>query len=100
MSTISIQQALAMMSEAGDKPFRISFVRATGKTAGSIKECLAYYGAPNPRDRQAPTMGEQGRKRKTHYESGTVPLTEVSSRQLLTPLISHIISFRNLKVIH
>lgn len=100
MSTISIHQALAQMSEAGDRPFRISFVRSTGKNAGSIKEALCYYGAPNPRDRQAPTQGEQGRKRKTHYESGTVPLTEVSSRQLLTPLISHIIYFHGNKVIH
>jgi len=100
MSTISIQEALARMSDAGDKPFKISFVRSTGKNAGSIKDTMAYYGAPNPKDRQAPTLGEQRKKRKTHYESGSVPLTEVSNRQLLTPLISHIISFQGAKVIH
>lgn len=100
MSTISIQEALARMADAGDKPFKLSFVRSTGKNAGSIKETMCYYGAPNPKDRQAPTLGEQRKKRALHVESGTIPLTEVSSRQLLTPLISHIIYFQNAKVMH
>jgi len=100
MSTISIQEALARMSAAGVTPFKISFVRSTGKAAGTIKACMAYYGAPNPKDRQAPTLGEQRKKRKTHYDSGTVPLTNVSDRNLLTPLISHIIYFQGAKVIH
>jgi hypothetical protein len=100
MDTITIQEALARMADAGDKPFKLSFVRSTGKTAGSIKETMAYYGAPNPKDRQAPTLGEQRKKRRTHSETGSVPLTEVSNRQLLTPLISHIIYFQGKKVIH
>jgi len=101
MDTISIQEALARIADAGDKPFKIGFVRATGKEAGSIKETFAYYGAPNPKDRQAPTLGEQNRKKRMlHTESGTIPLTEASSRKLITPLISHIIHFQGKKVIH
>lgn len=106
MDTISIQQALALMSEAGDKPFKIGYVRSTGKSAGSVKEVFCYYGAPNPRDRQAPTRSQRTangftrKDRATHLESNTVPLTEAGNRQLLTLRISHIISFQGKKVIH
>lgn len=100
MDTISIQEALARIADAGEKPFKIGFVRATGKEAGSIKETYAYYGAPNPKDRQAPTLGEQLKKRRLHTESGTIPLTEASSRKLITPLISHIVAFNGKKVMH
>lgn len=101
MSTISKSEMLARIAEAGDKVFRISFVRATGKDAGSIREANCYYGAPNPKDRQAPTQGEQKRKeRASHLESNALPLTEFGSRQLLTPMISHIIEFNGKKVIH
>ena len=102
--TIGIQQALSEMSEAGGKPFRITYVRSGEKKQGTVKTVYAYYGAPNPRERsripKAPT-GEQARaQRKTHLESGTVPLTEVSTRRMLTLRISHIISFENKQVIH
>lgn len=101
MDTISKSQMLAEVVESGERPFRIHFVRATGKQAGQIREAVCYYGAPNPKDRQAPTMGEQRRKARTsHLESNTLPLTEFGSRQLLTPFISHIITFNGRKVIH
>lgn len=101
MSTISIHEALAQMSDMGDKPFKIAFVRATGTKAGSIKECFAYYGAPNPKERTKPTTPGPNRKpRKLHIESGTVPLTDASDRKMITPMISHIIMFNNRKVIH
>lgn len=98
MEGIHINQVLALMAESGDRPFRLSFVRATGKTRGSIRAAVCYYGAPNPKDRQAPTEGQKRKKRSTHLESGTVPLTEAGSRALLTPLISHILTFEGKKV--
>jgi len=101
MSAISIHEVLAQMADAGDKPFKVSFVRSTGKQAGSIKECFAYYGAPNPKERSRNTLPVNFRKiRKRHVESGTVPLTEISTRNLITPLISHIIGFQGKKVYH
>jgi len=102
MNAISIHEVLSQMAEGGDKPFKIAFVRSTGKQAGSVKECFAYYGAPNPKERNriAQTVGATRKVRKRHVESGTVPLTEVSTRNLITPLISHIIGFQGKKVYH
>lgn len=88
------------MSDAGDKPFRIAFVRATGKNAGSVKELFAYYGAPNPGGQSKPTKSISRKTRKLHTASGTIPLTDASTSRLITPLISHIITFQNKKVIH
>lgn len=96
---ISIQEALARIADSEDKPFRLSFVRSTGENAGTIKEVTAYYGAPNPKDRSAPVRKDRS-KRKLHVESGTIPLTEVGTRRLLTPMISHIIEFNGKKVFH
>jgi hypothetical protein len=102
MSAISIHEVLAQMADAGDRPFKVEFVRSTGKQAGSVKECFAYYGAPNPKERgrTAGAVGVNRKVRKRHVESGTVPLTEVSTRNLITPLISHIIGFNGKKVYH
>jgi hypothetical protein len=97
---ITISQVLAEIAQARDQPFLLEFVKATGKEQGQIRRAMCYYGAPNPKDRQAPTSGQQGRLRKTHLDSGTIPLTEVDSRRLLTPLISHIIGFNGRKVYH
>lgn len=101
MQTISKPEMLAAITESGENPFRIRFVKATGKEAGAIREAVCYYGAPNPKDRQAPTKGQQKRKvRTSHLENNAIPLTEFGSRKLLTPFISHIIYFNQKKVIH
>lgn len=102
MTGISIQEVLAKMADAGDRPFRIGFVRAKGKNAGAIKEVTCYYGAPNPKPRRnaAAGTGTKRKPRATHLESGTVPLTEVATRRMMTPMISHIILFNNKPVFH
>lgn len=92
---------LADVVESGERPFRIKFVRAKGKHVGEIREAVCYYGMPNPKDPQAPTLGERRRKERTsHLESNTLPLTEFGTRQPLTPFISHILFFNGKKVIH
>lgn len=102
MVAYNIHEVLGMMANMGDQAFRIEFVKSTGKDQGQIKKTLAYYGAPNPKDRQAPTaLQQQGRApRRAHIDSGTIPLTEFGSRKMLTPRIDHIISFNNHKVYH
>lgn len=101
MTTISLDEVLARMAEADGKPFRLRFVRATGKNIGSIADKMCYYGAPNPRDRQAtPAANAQRAERKTHLESDTIPLTEFESKKMLTPLICHLIGFNGAKIIH
>lgn len=101
MQTISKSEMLAKIAASGERPFRITFVKGTGKNEGQLSEKLCYYGAPNPRDRQAPTAGEKKRQERTsHLESNTIPLTEFGTRVLLTPFISHIILFNGQKVIH
>lgn len=92
---------LALIASSGEKPFKLVFVKGTGKDEGQLSEKLCLYGAPNPKDREAKTSGERKRKQRTsHLESNTIPLTEVGSRHLLTPFISHIISFNGRKVYH
>lgn len=101
MNTISKSEMLASIAASGEVPFRIVFVKATGKEEGQMKQATCYYGAPNPKDRQAATGGETGRKARTsHLESNAIPLTEFGSRRMLTPFISHIIQYNGKKVIH
>lgn len=101
MAAQSIHEVLSQMSNMGDQAFQIEFIKSTGKEQGEVKRCLCFYGAPNPKDRQAPTALQRGRgPRKLHIESGTIPLTEAGTRRMLTPRIDHIIGFRGQKVYH
>lgn len=96
-----INEVLAEITRAGDQAFQIEFVKATGKEQGELRQALAYYGAPNPKDRQAPTAAQRGRgQRKLYVDAGTIPLTEAGTRRMLTPLISHITGFQGRKVYH
>ena len=100
-NTISKSEMLAQIVASGEVPFRIVFVKGTGADEGQLTSKTCYYGAPNPRDRQAATGGASSRKdRATHLESNTIPLTEFGTRLMQTPWISHIISFNGKKVIH
>ena len=102
MVTISKSEMLARITESGEVPFRIRFVKATGKEAGQISEKVCYYGAPNPHPKdngQKPTAPDR-KQRKSHLESNAIPLTEFSTGRMLTPFISHIISFNGKQVIH
>lgn len=101
MVTISKSAMLAAIVESGDRPFRLKFVKATGKSAGEIAEKVCYYGAPNPYPRAQSTEAKPvPRSRKKHLESNTIPLTEFGSSRMVTPLISHIIGFNGKQVIH
>lgn len=112
MVTISKSEMLARIVESGDVPFRIRFVKASGKEAGQIAEKVCYYGAPNPNPqphppafrgtgRPLPRMeGGARQQRKSHLESNAIPLTEFSSGRMLTPFISHILFFNGKQVIH
>lgn len=93
---------LAAIVASGEIPFRISFVKATGKEAGMITNKTCYYGSPNPEGKGTGTMvSDSDRKpRKSHQESNTIPLTEFGSRRNITPFISHIIRFNGKQVIH
>ena len=101
--------------ESGEVPFRIRFVKATGKEAGQIGEKVCYYGAPNPRPKSAHNArpgaipppfgggaggGVERKPRKSYLESNAIPLTEFATGRMLTPFISHIISFNGKQVIH
>lgn len=115
MVTISKAEMLARIVESGETPFRIRFVKATGKDAGQITEKVCYYGAPNPNPKTAhntkpgatplPFGGGVGggvdrKPRKSHLESNAIPLTEFATGRMLTPFISHIIAFNGKQVIH
>lgn len=102
MVTISKSEMLARIVESGDVPFRIRFVKATGKDAGQISEKTCYYGAPNPNPkgpRKSPDAPDRA-QRKSHLESNAIPLTEFGTGRMQTPFISHIISYNGKQVIH
>lgn len=103
MQSIHIHEVLATLAQGGDRAFLIEFVRAAdsknGKK-GSIRRAHVYFGAPNPRDRQNPAANVVKMKRKKHFDSNSIPLTEAGSRRMLTPFISHLISFDGRKIYH
>lgn len=102
MVTISKSEMLARIVESGDVPFRIRFVKASGKDAGQITEKVCYYGAPNPHpkgERTAPLRPDR-QQRKSHLESNALPLTEFGTVRMQTPFISHILYFNGKQVIH
>jgi len=111
MVTISKAEMLNRIVESGEVPFRIRFVKATGKEAGQIAEKVCYYGAPNPNPKAKPGAipppfgggaggGVERKPRKSYLESNAIPLTEFASGRMLTPFISHIISYNGKQVIH
>ena len=100
MQTISKAQMLAKIVESGEVPFRIKYVRATGKNAGQVVFKNAYYGAPNPHPRGPKATVVPKIPRRTHLDSNTIPMTEFGTGQMLTPFISHIIEFNGKQVIH
>ncbi len=101
MATISKAEMLSKIVESGEIPFRIKYVKATGKNAGKIDFRNAYYGAPNPHPvANKPPKPVERKTRKSHLESNSIPLTEFGTGRMLTPFISHIIEFNGKQVIH
>lgn len=101
MATISKAEMLAKIVESGEVPFRLKYVKATGKNAGKIDFRNCYYGAPNPHPKgNKPVQPVQRKSRKSHLESNAIPLTEFGTGRMLTPFISHIIEFNGKQVIH
>lgn len=98
--TISKSEMLSIIVESGEKPFRIQFVKATGKDVGRISEKICYYGAPNPRGDRKPVTSTDRTPRKSHLESNALPMTEFGTGRMVTPFISHIINFNGKQVIH
>ncbi len=94
---------LSKIVESSERPFRLRFVKATGKEAGSITEKVCYYGAPNPYPQgvgQQKLLPNPRKKRKSYLESNSIPLTEFGTSQMVTPFISHILYFDGKQVIH
>ncbi len=100
---ISLQQVLAEIRNDSLKPFWLAFVRAGGKHAGSVKVVSsARYGAPLDGHHQHVGTRQIKRPKATvlHTEKGSLPMTDTTSGQYITPLISHIIGWNLYKVKH
>lgn len=100
---ISIQQVLAEIREHPTKAFWLAFVRASGKEVGSIKVVAkTLYGAPKRATGSGGGMipVKDDRKRAMHVEKGTLPCTDYDKDEYITPLISHIIGYNLMKVVH
>lgn len=98
--TISIDQAIAFMRSNEGQPVWLAFVRATGKKRGSIKIIArATLGAAKPKGR-GPLAEDSIRRGSLHTEKGTLPMTDSETGEYFTPLISHVIGFNLLQVVH
>jgi hypothetical protein len=99
---ISLQQMLVELRDDSLKPFWIAFVRASGKNAGSIKVVSsARYGSPLDGSKNTGSRTEARPKAKVmHTEKGTLPITDTTNGEYLTPLISHIVGYNLFKVKH
>lgn len=101
MSAIHLHEVLSRMQSNPGEPFTLEFVRALdgrGGNKGSIKKGRYYFGAPNPRDRQAPKPIGHRQPRRTNLESNTIYLTDLESKQLTTPHLSHLLTYNGRKI--
>lgn len=99
---ISINQVLAEIRAEPMKPFWLAFVRATGDGIGSVKVSgSTLYGAPRINDRTGNYKASTRLKHTAlHTEKGTLPCTDKTRGEYLTPLISHIIGYNLFQVKH
>lgn len=99
---ISINQVLADIRAEPSKPFWLAFVRAGGEKAGSVKVVSStLYGAPRIDGRTGNhKAGTRLKATRLHTEKGTLPCTDKTKNEYLTPLISHIIGYNMYQVQH
>ncbi len=99
---ISISQVLAEIRAEPMKPFWLAFVRATGEQAGSVKVVSSsLYGAPRIDGRTGEHKpGSRVKATALHTEKGTLPCTDKTKGEYLSPLISHIIGYNMYQVKH
>lgn len=98
---ITYDSMLAMIAKGGPTPFRITYVIGQGKNKGQLREYVAYYGAPNPKD-ISPQSGGAPRSEPKKYSlkaGGNLIFTEFSTRRLLTLFSYNIIHINGKKVI-
>ena len=97
---ITYDSMLAMIAKGGPTPFRITYVIGQGKNKGQLREYVAYYGAPNPKDinPKTPRSGAEP-KRYSLKAGGNLIFTEFSTRRLLTLFSYNIIHINGKKVI-
>ncbi|HRI58340.1 MAG TPA: hypothetical protein PK228_01410 [Saprospiraceae bacterium] len=99
---ISINQVLADIRAEPMKAFWLAFVRATGEGIGSVKvSSSTLYGAPRIDGRTNDYKASTRIKASAlHTEKGTLPCTDKTKGEYLTPLISHIIGYNMYQVKH
>lgn len=99
---ISVNQVLADIRAEPMKSFWLAFVRATGEHCGSVKVVSStLYGAPRISDRTGDYKpGIRLKATALHTEKGTLPCTDKTRGEYLTPLISHIIGYNMYRVKH
>jgi hypothetical protein len=105
--TISIQEVIAAIGDdeavSKRRTFSISFVRAEkSERRGTIKTIeRARYGYPRSEfQRLNKGLRNKIKGRRLHIDAGTLPITDVTEGRYNTPLISHIIGYNGMKVIH
>ncbi len=99
---ITIEQMLLELTTGGERVHRLIYVVARGKNKGTLSEFTGQYGAPKPRTRGDAQRGDAQnteKRRKTHLESGTLPMTKFGSEELRTLIVFNIIRYNGKQVI-
>ncbi len=114
VATININKAMSDMRASSGTPARLVFVYASGKRRGQIGVIdRAIYGRPKPsyQSKSAKLVAAEYRKRASQQDKlhpmdrpmvrhGILPLTCLDTDSYKQVLISHVIGYNHLKVIH
>ena len=103
---IGIWEVISRIKTGEDGDFTLVVIRSSGKLKGHEKVfARARYGAPEqavhqPSGKRGGSNSEKHLTVGAHKENGTIPITDLETRQYKSPLISHIIGYNGRKVIH
>ncbi len=99
---ITLEQMLLELTTGGERVHRLIYVVARGKRKGELSKFTGQYGAPKPRslaDRRPRLASDSEKRRKTHLESGTLPMTKFGSSDLRTLILFNIIRYNGKQVV-
>lgn len=100
---ISFSIVLARIkSRADGERFVLEHIKASGKHKGTLVRGEYRYGAPTQEVHTPRAKATGDLDRREHVERGTLPLTRLDKGvpRYQTPLISHLISYNDMKIMH
>jgi len=100
---INISEVISRIkSRADGERFVLGHIKASGKHKGTLVRGEYRYGAPSQEVHIPRAKASGDIDRREHVERGTLPLTRLDhgAPRYQTPLISHLISYNDMKILH